>query len=116
MLLSLSAYSQYCVSFPIGLSHDVVELKAPSDYFMGTNQYRVVSFEIKAEGHPTYLSLGNNLNTTGIVEYLSKACPDGCTFLIVEMTVVDQKGQTTYLGGMEGPFPYMKFFEPKKNK
>ena len=112
LMLSFPMFSQYCVSYPIGIPLEINTLKAPSDYLFGQSKYKVVSFEVKAEGYPSHISLGNDLNNTNVKEYLNLACPDGCYYLITRMTLIDQSGQKTFIGGLEGPFLYMKYFKP----
>ena len=111
VILSLPSFSQYCMTYPIGLPQGVEEVKVPSDYMYGTNKYKVVMFEIKVQGRPRIKVPGNSLNQTFVKEYLLEVCPDGCFYMIDQISAVDEKNQRSGFG-VEDYFLYIKYFKP----
>lgn len=110
LILTLPVFSQYCITYPIGLPQGIDVVQVPSDYMFGGNKYKVVWFEIKVQGHPRMRVAGNSVNQSFVNEYLLKVCPDGCFYMIDQIRAVDEKGQTSIFGSEN--FIYVKYFKP----
>jgi len=112
VVFSLPLFSQISIQYPITLPSEVTILKAPSDYVYGTNNHTVVEYTIKVEGKVPLRIIDNSLDGQFVVERLTNMCPDGCLFLITEIRYKQENDGVITQGGIEGPFPYLKFFKP----
>ncbi len=108
--------AQFCISYPIALPANVHSVQIPSDYLYGKENYKVVEMRIKISGLPEVVVKGNDLNSPFLLEQLAKKCPDGCLYLITEVTAKDiRNGQISGYGGMGKHFVYSKYFDPKRS-
>ena len=107
-------HAQFCISYPIALPANVNLVQIPTDYLYGKDSHKVVEMRIKISGSPEVVVKGNDLNSPFLQGQLAKKCPEGCLYLITEITAKDKlTGQISGYGGGEEHFPYIKYFDPK---
>ena len=106
--------AQFCISYPIALPANVNLVQIPTDYLYGKDSHKVVEMRIKISGSPEVVVKGNDLNSPFLQGQLAKKCPEGCLYLITEITAKDKvTGQISGYGGGEEHFPYIKYFDIK---